>query len=86
MVAITTVERLKIASFILYCLRWNYDMLWCFRAGNSLSCAKCLQTFFNTAIFVSCEHLIAGSNCVPDPMFQDSFLTLSSVLIVSLCS
>lgn len=61
-------------------------MLWCFRAGNSLSCAKCLQTFFNTAIFVQCEHLIAGSNCVPDPMFQDSFLTLSSVLIVSLCS
>lgn len=37
-VAITTMERLKIASFILYCLRWNYDMLWRCRAGNSFLC------------------------------------------------
>lgn len=51
-VAITTMEKLKIAPFILYYLGWNYDMLWCFRAGSSLSCGKCLQTFFNKAIFV----------------------------------
>lgn len=51
-VAITTMEKLKIAPFILYYLGWNYDMLWCFRAGSSLSCGKCLQTFFNKTIFV----------------------------------
>lgn len=73
-VAITTMEKLKIASFILYCLRWNYDMLWCFRAGNSLSCGKCLQTFFNKAIFVQ-SSWITSSNYLPDPVFQDSLLT-----------
>lgn len=38
-----------------------------------LSCAKCLQTLLNKAIFVQCENLIAGYNCIPDPMFHDSF-------------
>lgn len=91
----TTMQKLKIASFILYCLRWNYDMLWCFRAGDSLSCGKCLQTFFNKAIF-AWYTWIASSNYIPDPCIPgffsdielcfDMFLRLFESLLGTVCS
>lgn len=58
-------EKAKNNSLVLYCLRWNYDMLCCFRAGSPLSCGNCLQTFFKKAIFVECTW-IAGANYLPD--------------------